>query len=210
MLSTTELAIKLNICIGIIKESAKDHHKCHGYKMTMRERQLVHKSCFQYLRGLSRANHSPQGVVQLPGLGQFSISPNRRIQASQVGKCGCKSQAVQHLHVGRSSVSQSFSVLLTGVMTHQHKNQCPLEMVCLKRTKTALIFVSYTFQFTFTHLTLLLESQAPNQCCSGRSFQSVLIPQQDPGLIKSMPLIICCGLCNFYIVRCHSSFFNCL
>lgn len=24
-----------------------------------------------------------------------------------------------------------------------------------------------------------------------------------------MPLIICCGLCNFYIVRCHSSFFNC-
>lgn len=126
MLLITELAIKLNICVSIVKRSARDHHKCYGYKMTMRERQLVHKSCFHYLRGLSRANHSPQGVVQLPGLGQFSISPNRRIQASQVGKCGCKSQAVQHLHVGRGSVSQSFSsALLTGTTMHKHKGSMP-------------------------------------------------------------------------------------
>lgn len=122
MLLITELVIKLNICVSLFETSARDHHKCHGYKMTMREGQLGHKSCFHYLRGLSRAHHSPQGVVQLPGLGQFSISPNRRIQASQVGKCGCKSQAVQHLHEGRSSVSQSFlSVLLTGITTHWHK-----------------------------------------------------------------------------------------
>lgn len=133
MFSTTQLAVKLNMCISIIKKSARDHYKCHGYKMTMRERQLVHKSCFHYLRGLSRANHSPQGVVQLPGLGQFSISPNRRIQASQVGKCGCKSQAVQHLHVGRSSVSQSLSVLLTGITTHSHKGSMPYKNGVLKK-----------------------------------------------------------------------------
>ena len=43
---------------------------------------------------------TPQRVVELPGLGQFTISSNGGVDAPQVRECGSEGKAVQHLGTG--------------------------------------------------------------------------------------------------------------
>lgn len=70
-----------------------------------------------YLRGFSRAHHSPQRVVQLSGFCQFSVSTNRRVDTTEVRKGGSKGKTVQHLQAQKRKNKVNSLMMLPSLRT---------------------------------------------------------------------------------------------
>lgn len=56
-----------------------------------------------HLWRLSWTHHPPQGVVQLPGLGQLPVSSDGRVDSAEVGQRGSEGEAVQHLQAPKAA-----------------------------------------------------------------------------------------------------------